>query len=69
MINYEYFLNTIRYDYATNRYGALEPKYYHQPGIRSYPPFGTDTKTYIFTSFIPELLYRRCPKQIINVLE
>jgi hypothetical protein len=27
MINYEYFLNTICYDYATNRYGALEPKY------------------------------------------
>src|SRR5271168_3406787 len=24
MINYKYFLNTICYDYTTNRYGALE---------------------------------------------
>ena len=27
MSKYEYFLNTICYDYTTNKYCALEPKY------------------------------------------
>ena len=48
MINYEYFLNTICYNYTTNRYRVLGPEYH----MNTYSYSDSPTRNYIRFAFI-----------------